>query len=170
MPLLAPMLRMKTNYHPLDGYLSLVDVLKRHSTTSLSTIEAELMVATETFAQATHLWVSLEDVETAQWRVKTIYIDSRAACQESIGEGYSKHLNHVNVALQWLIEMIMSITMALKLIRTSERAADYPTKALQQDQHEICCRAVGLRLTISRKVEEEDGKSKRHGGMLENIG
>jgi hypothetical protein len=45
---------------------------KRHSTTSLSTAEAELMVAKEAFAQAIHLRALLEDMETPQRDATTI--------------------------------------------------------------------------------------------------
>ena len=58
--------------------------------------------------------------------------------------------------------------MTLELIRTTEQAADFLTKALPRDQHETCCRKVGLRLTDSRENEEEDPRSKGQGGMLEN--
>ena len=143
-------------------------VAKRHSTTSLSTAEAELMAAKEAIAQATHLRALLEDVETPQRDATTIYIDSQAAYQASIGEGFSKRLKHVNVALQWVREMIINNTMTLELIRTTEQAADFLTKALPREQHETCCRKVGLHLTDAR--EDKDSRSKAQGGMLETKG
>ena len=88
------------------------------------------MAATETIAQATHLRALLEDVETPQMNATTIYIDSQAAYQASIGEGFSKRLKHVNVALQWVIEMIINNTMTLELSQTTEQAGDFLTKAL----------------------------------------
>ena len=58
--------------------------------------------------------------------------------------------------------------MTLELIRTTEQAADFLTKALPREQHETCCRKVGLHLTDAR--EDKDSRSKAQGGMLETKG
>ena len=121
------------------------------------------MAAKEAIAQATHLRALLEDVETPQRNATTIYIDSQAAYQASIGEWFSKHLKHVNVPLQWVIVMIINNTMSFELSRITEQAADFLTKALPWEQHETCCRQVKLHLTDAR--EDEDLISKAQGGM-----
>ena len=79
---------------------------------------------TVAFTQATHLRALLDDLETAQRDATVIHIDNQAAYQASIGENFSKRLKHVNVALQWVREMILSNTLAPKLIKTHEQAAD----------------------------------------------
>ena len=122
MPLLSPMLRMKTSVHPTGGYPSMVDVpyhCKWHLNTSLSTAAAELMATQEAFAQPTHLRAVLEDVETPQRRAITIYIDSHASYQVVIGEGFSERIYHISAAPLWVSELILSNIMTLKLILTT---------------------------------------------------
>ena len=58
--------------------------------------------------------------------------------------------------------------MTLELIRTTEQAIDFLTKALPREQHETYCRKVGLHLTNRREDKEEDPRSKGQEGILEN--
>ena len=66
----------------------------------------------------------------------------------------------MNVALQWVREMVKSNTLALKLIKTHEQAADFLTKPLPREQHETCCKLIGLyagqQSKIEKKTEDED--------------
>ena len=112
----------------------------------------------------------LEDLETPQRDATTIFIDSQAAYQASIGENFSKRLKHVNVALQWVREMILSNALTLELIRTNAQAADFLTKPLPREPHETCCKLVGLLRSNEDEDEENGPRSKAQGGMLETKG
>ena len=123
------------------------------------TAEAELMAVKEAFAQAIHLRALLKDLETPQRNATTIFIDSQAAFQASNGENFSKRLKHANVALQWVWEMTWSNTLSIELIRTSMQDVDSLTKLLPREQHEACCKLVGLLSATKEKTEDEDLQS-----------
>ena len=118
------------------------------------------MVVKEAFEQGNHLRALLDDLETAKRDATVIHIDSQAAYQASFGENFSKRLKHVNVALQWVREMVKSNTLARKLIETHEQAADFPIKPLPRGQKNTCCKLirlyVGNQCKIEEKTDEED--------------
>ena len=88
---------------------------KRHVTTLLSTVEAELMSVKEAITLALHLQALLHDLGTPQVYPPEVSIDSQAAYQASIGESFS---NHVNVALQWVREQLRDNHVKLILIES----------------------------------------------------
>ena len=60
----------------IHGGCSISGLAKVHSTTSLSTAEAEIMATKEAFAPTIHLHALLEDLETPLRNATTIFIDS----------------------------------------------------------------------------------------------
>ena len=132
-----------------------------HSTTSLSTAEAELLAAKEAMTQAIHLRNILNDLGAPQTEETTIYIDSQAAYQAALGESFSKRLKHINIALQFTRELLKSGQIKLSLIRSEDQGADFLTKPLPLALFAKGCSIAGLQETYdipktSKTEDDED--------------
>jgi ribonuclease HI len=139
---------------------------KRHSTTSLSIAEAEMMAAKEALTQCVHLLNLLGELNVITPEPVELYIDSQAAFQAIKGEYFSKRLKHVNVALHWTREVVKGLNLEMKLVKSEDQAADFLTKAPTAEVHQTCSRMVGLLPWHTQEQEkDEDTESKTTGGV-----
>ena len=100
------------------------------ATRPLLTAEGDLMSAKKTITEAQHPQALLHDLSTPRVGSISGLNNSQAAYQASIGESFSKPLNHVNVALKWVCGQLRDNHVQLVHIKSIHLHADFLTMIL----------------------------------------
>lgn len=117
---------------------------KKQTTTALSTTEAEYIATTLAAKEAIWLRRLLEDLGEKQDSPTTILCDNQSAIALSENPKFHSKSKHIEMQFHYIRDQIHSKELRLEYCSTQQMYADYLTKSVGKEKHELCKQHSGL--------------------------
>ena len=117
---------------------------KKQSSISLSTAEAEYIVATYCCTQILWMKEALKDVNIETKQRATIFCDNNSAISLSKNPMMHSRNKHIPIKYHFLCEQVVEHNIRLEYINTKEQIADIFTKPLPRESFEYLHQKMGV--------------------------
>ena len=117
---------------------------RKQSSISLSTAEAEYIVAAECCTQILWIRQSLEDIQVNSSQPTPIYCDNTSAISISKNPVMCSKTKHISIKYHFLREKVGEQKVKLEYVSTKEQVADIFTKPLPKDTFEYLRQKLGV--------------------------
>ena len=117
---------------------------KKQVSTTLSSTEAEYVVATQATKEAIWLRAFMKELLHPQTKATIINEDNQGAIELSKNPVHHERTKHIDIQWHFVREKTESGEIVLKYVHTSQQAADVLTKPLNKVLHKRACKLMGL--------------------------
>nr|GEX02875.1 retrovirus-related Pol polyprotein from transposon TNT 1-94 [Tanacetum cinerariifolium] len=131
---------------------------KKQNCTAMSSIEAEYVALSASYAQVMWMRTQLQDYGFDYNKI-SLYYDAQSAIAISCNPIHHSHTKHIHTWYHFIKKHVENGIIKLYFVRTEYQLADMFTKALPEDRFKYLVRRIGMRCLTLAELEVLENES-----------